>query len=340
MLHRLRCPNRILIGDLRERGMPRVSVIVPTYNSARFLGRALKSALAQTYDDREVFVVDDGSTDGTREVVARYGGKIQYLYQPNRGPAAARNLALSRAGGELIAYLDADDMWYPQKLEKQVAFLDGNKQYGLVHSEMDIIDEEDHIIHRRFNQTTGRDITQGFCAMRLLHRGHIQTVTVIVRREWVDRVGGFDERLKGNEDYLHWLLLAIGGAEFGYINEPLAMYRWTKESLSRSPQSHHEDLIRMLNILLEEKFLVRRLGPEAVEIVRHRLPGLGLELAYIERIEGRADLARRRLLGLIREWPMRAELYLELMKACIPPVVMKRLRILKARCLADVVFSN
>ena len=100
--------------------MPRVSAIVPTFNSAQFLGRSISSALAQSYTDYEVIVVDDGSTDETREVVAQFGDRVRCLYQPNRGPSAVRNLALSVANGELIAYLDADDVWYPHKLERQV----------------------------------------------------------------------------------------------------------------------------------------------------------------------------------------------------------------------------
>jgi glycosyltransferase involved in cell wall biosynthesis len=117
--------------------MPRVSVIIPTFNCARFLGRAIETALTQTYRDYELIVVDDGSTDETREVVASFGSKLRYLYQPNGGVYSARNLALSSANGELVAYLDADDMWYPHKLDTQVAFLDAHKECGLVHSDPD-----------------------------------------------------------------------------------------------------------------------------------------------------------------------------------------------------------
>jgi glycosyltransferase involved in cell wall biosynthesis len=312
--------------------MPRVSIIVPTFNCARFLGRALNSALAQTYEDHEVIVVDDGSTDETQELVARYGGKVRYLYQHNRGPASARNLALTNASGEFVAYLDADDMWYPQKLEKQIPFLDAHKECGLVHSDFSVIDEKDNLIHRQFTQETRREFPQGLCAIDLLRRLNIQTVTVVVRRQCVEQVGRFDERLKGREDYLQCILLATEGAAFGYIDEPLAMYRWTKGSLSRSPRSHCEDLIRMLEILLEEKLIGRRLGPEAAEIIRDRLVVVGLELAYLERADGRTNEARRRVLGLIREWPLRAKLYVELVKACVPAALRKRLLMLKEYC--------
>jgi glycosyltransferase involved in cell wall biosynthesis len=96
--------------------MPRVSVVIPTYNCAKFLGRTIDSALRQTYRDFEIIVVDDGSTDGTQALVAAYEESVRYVYQTNQGASAARNAALSRASGELIAYLDADDLWRPDKL--------------------------------------------------------------------------------------------------------------------------------------------------------------------------------------------------------------------------------
>src|SRR5678815_4002115 len=113
--------------------MPRVSVIIPTFNCARFLCQAINSALSQTYTDYEIIVVDDGSTDETGNLITQYGSKIVYLYQSNGGVSSARNLALSRSSGEFIAYLDADDLWYPKKKKKQVAFLDSHKECGFVH---------------------------------------------------------------------------------------------------------------------------------------------------------------------------------------------------------------
>ena len=99
--------------------MPRVSVVIPTYNCAKFLGRTIDSALRQTYRDFEIIVVDDGSTDGTQALVAAYEESVRYVYQTNQGASAARNAALSRASGEFIAYLDADDLWRPDKLSRQ-----------------------------------------------------------------------------------------------------------------------------------------------------------------------------------------------------------------------------
>ncbi|MCS6319465.1 MAG: glycosyltransferase family 2 protein, partial [Nitrospira sp.] len=116
--------------------MPRVSVVIPTYNCARFLGQTIDSALRQAYRDFEIIVVDDGSTDDTQQVVAGYGKTIRYVYQANQGASAARNVALSIASGEFIAYLVADDLWIADKLSRQVEYLDAHPACGFLHTEV------------------------------------------------------------------------------------------------------------------------------------------------------------------------------------------------------------
>jgi glycosyltransferase involved in cell wall biosynthesis len=286
----------------------------------------LRSALEQTYTNYEIILADDGSTDDTRDVVMSYSPKVRYMYQPNRGLSAARNLALSAATGDLIAYLDADDMWYPQKLEKQVRFLDENPHCGLVHTDVDVIDDDGQVVRRRFNHTPPREVPQGHCLLELLRLSHMQVLTVLVRHELVRKAGFFDERLRGVQDYFQWILVAMEGQTFGYIDEPLALYRWRAGSLSSSTRRTHEDLVTMFHILLTEKALERRCGPEAVQIVRGRLYELSRELAYLDRLEGETGRARRRLVGLIKEWPRRLALYSDLLKACISPALAARLR--------------
>jgi glycosyltransferase involved in cell wall biosynthesis len=298
--------------------MPRVSVIIPTFNCARFLDRAIASALEQTYTDYEIIVADDGSTDDTRDIVARIGNKTRYFFQPNGGLSSARNLGLSKANGEFIAYLDADDMWYPHKLESQVAFLDAHGECGLVHSDVTVIDESDQIIHRRFNQETGRTVPNGHCLMDLLRRCHINATTVLERRRNIELIGGFDERLKSLEDYLHWIRVAMEGLAVGYINEPLAMYRWRAASLSSNRRGMAEARATMLEILLERSDLPLRCGQEAAEIVQEQLFNVQRDLAYLDRINGRMNAARRRLLGLVKGSPLRTGPFVDLVKCYIP----------------------
>src|SRR5947209_13220762 len=105
-----------------------VSVIIPTYNHGRFIADAIESVLAQTYPVSEIIVVDDGSTDETQEVVEKFGEKVRYIEQANAGVSAARNTGIENSDGDLVAFLDADDTWLPEKIEKQVAKFGADKQ--------------------------------------------------------------------------------------------------------------------------------------------------------------------------------------------------------------------
>ena len=301
--------------------MPRVSVIIPTYNCAAFLKRSIGSVFAQTYKDYEILVADDGSTDDTKDVVERFFPEVTYLYQKNRGVSAARNHAVAEGSGELIAYLDADDMWYPKKLERQVAYMDEHHECGIVHSEISVIDEEDRIVHLRFNEETKRTVPQGHCLYDLLKQNHIQTLTVIERRQSFEGAGAFDERLPVAQDYLHWVMIAAEGYTVGYLPEPLGKYRWRAGSLMGSKLRLLEDYVRICDILLEEREIEDRHGVEAAAILRRRSYEMQLELAYLDRTEGRRNSASRRLAGLIKEQPCRLELYVELLKAYLGPAL-------------------
>ena len=298
--------------------MPRVSIIIPTYNCARYIGRALDSVCAQTYKDYEILLVDDGSTDDTKDVSMQYGRKVTYLYQQNRGVSAARNHAILKANGELFAYLDADDMWYPEKLERQVAFLDVHQECGMVHSEMSVINEQDEILHLRFYEETKRSVPQGYCVQQLLMRCHIQPLTVLERRSSFDRVGGFDERLLVAEDYLHWIMIAAEGQALGYMAEPLGKYRWRTGSLIGKRPRLLEHYLRICDILLYEKPIASRHGAECADILRARSYKVQRELAYLDRVEGRNESARRHLASLIKKWPSQFELYVDLLKTYLP----------------------
>src|SRR5262245_55236073 len=117
-----------------------VSVIIPTYNSARFLPDAIGSVLAQTFCDFEVIVIDDGSTDDTETVVARYGAAVRCIHQPNSGVAVARNRGIEEARGRYVAFLDADDTWFPHKLERQVSALDNHAQHRACYTAFTVVD--------------------------------------------------------------------------------------------------------------------------------------------------------------------------------------------------------
>jgi glycosyltransferase involved in cell wall biosynthesis len=126
--------------------MPQVSVIIPTFNNAQYIGEALNSVFSQDYDAYEVIVVDDGSTDDTQQTLKPYLDRIRFIYQSNAGSAAARNTGLTLAQGEFIVFLDADDFLLPGKLKQQVAYLTLKPQLGIVHSGWRIVSETGAII--------------------------------------------------------------------------------------------------------------------------------------------------------------------------------------------------
>ena len=142
---------------------PLVSVIIPSYNAARYVAEAVASALAQTYQPLEIILINDGSTDDTEEVILPYVGKVRYFYQPNRGLSVTRNRAIALARGELIAFLDADDVWLPEKLARQVDCLTQNPRVGLVHTNYVKLYADTGI---RLPRNTP-DITDGRCYTRL-----------------------------------------------------------------------------------------------------------------------------------------------------------------------------
>lgn len=180
--------------------MPYVSVIIPTYNRAPVLERAVRSVLGQTFRDFELIVVDDGSQDATPELLNRYDGKLRAIVQENRGVSAARNAGLAVAGGELAAFLDSDDEWLPEKLSRQVAAFE--KQGG------DFVCHTDEIWVRDGKEVPQKNIHRkqgGRFFDRALERCLISPSAVMISRELLDRIGWFDESLPAAEDYDLWL---------------------------------------------------------------------------------------------------------------------------------------
>jgi glycosyltransferase involved in cell wall biosynthesis len=200
---------------------PLVSVIIPTYNYGRFVAEAVESALAQTYRTIEVIVVDDGSTDGTQAVLSRFAGRIRYLFQENRGLSAARNRGIGAARGEFLGFLDADDLWDPTKIAKQVTLIERSPQVGAVYCE--------HIqLHVPSGETKLRRCLpelRGDIHRALLELKGIGTPScVLIRRACFDKVGLFDEELRSVEDWEMWVRVSRH-FEFDYVPEPLVTYR-------------------------------------------------------------------------------------------------------------------
>jgi glycosyltransferase involved in cell wall biosynthesis len=202
----------------------RISVVVPAYNAARFLPRCIQSVRAQTLKPDEIIVIDDGSTDNTSAVAAGLGAKVITL--ANGGVAAARNTGIRNASGEWVALLDADDMWYPEKLERQAAL--AQPEVVLIYTGIKLFDE---MGFREENPAADADT-----ARRMMrYRNSIPTSSVLVRRETVLKAGGFREDISTCEDWDLWMRLVSFG-QFAAITEPLTYYYVYPQSLSASPE--------------------------------------------------------------------------------------------------------
>jgi glycosyltransferase involved in cell wall biosynthesis len=197
----------------------KVNVIIPTYNRAELLREAIESVLAQAYQDSELLVVDDGSTDRTRELVAVYGKRVTYIFQENRGVSSARNLGIRASTGELIAFLDSDDLWLPEKLEQQVTIMDQHPELQLCHT-------EEIWIRRglRVNPKKKHKKYSGYIFQYCLPLCVISPSSVLIRRTLFDKVGYFDEHLPACEDYDLWLRIT---KEYPvhFIEKPLLIKR-------------------------------------------------------------------------------------------------------------------
>jgi len=193
-----------------------VSVVIPTYNRARFLAAAVASVRAQTCPCLEIVIVDDGSTDDTPAVVATLGTGIRYVAQANAGPAAARNRGIREARGDLVAFLDTDDRWFPEKIALQVEILRRQPSVALVCADMSIEDEagagsvDSNFLQRGlqafFAELEGRPIPDA--PRRLMQVNFINTSTVLARRAVLLELRGFDTRLRYGEDLEFWLRIA------------------------------------------------------------------------------------------------------------------------------------
>lgn len=207
---------------------PLVSVVIPCYNSERYVAQTVESVLAQTYPAIEIIVVDDGSTDATPRVLESYRTRITYLRQANRGPAAARNAGLRVASGAYLLFLDSDDLLTPTSVAVKAAFLEQRPQYGLVYSAWQQINQDGTRVLGEV-----RPARQGQVLTALLRREFFFFPgAALIRRACLDAVGAFDETAYGTEDADLWIRLARAGYAFGYIDEPLFIYRFHDASIT------------------------------------------------------------------------------------------------------------
>lgn len=229
--------------------MQNVSVVLTCYNGARWISGAIESILAQTYEDFELLVIDDGSKDNSKDMVASYlcDERVRYIYQENRGFSAAVNKGIKESSGDLIGFIGQDDLWMPDKLELQLKYLREHKDVDLVHSNYCSIDSEGRIVGVRDVKVPSFSSRKKVIEHLLLNN-FIGFETALVKRKCFDEVGFFDERMVGYSDHDMWLRVA-GNFNIGYLDLPLVKKRQHEFQLSK---------VRVEAVLKDEFLMVKK----------------------------------------------------------------------------------
>jgi hypothetical protein len=253
---------------LRGQSTPLVTVVIPTYNYAHFLIETLESALAQTYSNFEVIVVDDGSTDDTRKRLDPYRDRIRYIYQENQGLSAARNTGIRAARGDLIALLDSDDLWHPRKLEIQVDHMRGHPESGLFVSDD---------VARFYGKSTGSNdiggkpkswaVIDGSLPLKaspvsieeIVISPPFSSCGVLIRKECFETVGYFDTSLRSCEDRDMWIRIA---SRYPVVRLQLPLW-WYRQ--------HSGSMITIPDLMEAMELRVLRNSFGRIDVLRHRV---------------------------------------------------------------------
>jgi glycosyltransferase involved in cell wall biosynthesis len=291
--------------------MPRVSVIIPVYNGAASVGAAIESVLAQTFTDYEIVCVDDGSSDASLEVLSRFEPRVRVLRQANQGPSAARNLGVRNSTGALIGFLDADDLWHPEFLQRTVALLDREPACVMVYTDLAIADSTGRDLHARLIGDRAVPTVEDM----LERLWPILPSSVLIRRSAYERAGGFPEALRAFEDVYFWLLVREVG-EFRYLPEPLATWRFSLFPDPLKPGGGQEEAGRVFELMVRRRY--GRSGHLHV-VGRRRAPRSILGFIALAALrEGDRRRARAALLRALRFDPFRIKNYLRLARTFLP----------------------
>lgn len=228
--------------------IPRVSVVLPTYNRARYLEGAVQSVLNQTFQDFELIVLDDGSTDNTAEILEQYrkDERIHCSFEVHRGASLARNKGIEKARAQYVAFLDSDDLWFPDKLERQVTFLNEHPEIAFVHGSVEMMDMKGQFLREetgrlralyRKAQKRGEDYTG------LSEAALIFSSAAVFRKSCLEQAGCFDPALNSLEDLDLYLRITFERGQIGFLGDPpAARYRYRGSISHSNPTNNHSYL--------------------------------------------------------------------------------------------------
>lgn len=219
--------------------LPLVSIIIPTYKRTDFLKLTLESIQQQTFQDFEVLVIDDGTTDDSNLELCKLFEKVRYFkIQNSGGPSKPRNLGIKHAIGNYIAFVDDDDLWLSNKLEKQVEIFEKNLDFGVVHGCCNVIDENGFLQNRIIGRPGTPEIKHGDVSMRMIGNWTVMMPTSFVRREVIEEVGLFNEEMPpAGEDMEFWSRCSFA-TKFYYLDEPLVEYRIHPRNISNNLRNY------------------------------------------------------------------------------------------------------
>lgn len=292
---------------------PKVSVVIPTYNSEQFIRQTIDSVFNQSYHDFEVIVVDDGSSDRIDRIISSYGSRLTYIRKKNEGISVARNTGIAQAQGEYIAFIDHDDIWLPEKLEEQMALLEDNKAIGLCFSDAYIISEGGERSRNLFKICPPHS---GIVFKQLLQENFIPVLTVVVKKEVFKKIGLFNPHYKIAEDWDLFLRITKQ-YPVAFINRPLAEYRVHKRSFSRQRGLICLESIEIINKYIEtvDKTTAKRL--------KMKKRNFRLEAGMVYLCSGMKDVSRDYFLANVREEPLSFYYYTGLLVTYLPNIFIK-----------------
>ncbi len=290
--------------------MPKVSVVVPVYNGDRYLKEALDSVFAQTFLDFEVICVDDGSIDGSAALLKDYGQQVEVISQANAGGCAARNAGVQRSMAPYIAFLDQDDRWYPHKLERQVAAIEGASDAVLVLCNSDRMDAEGRLL--QVGATSAERATMHRSPLgRLMEEDQLLSSAVLVRRDAFIRAGMYDTQLHGFEDFDLCARLKQQG-RFLFLEESGMCYRVHGGGQSRSGglrviRSRERFLLRMRELYAGDR--------AKQELIREMLAECYSDWGMNEVRAANQGEGRQMLLRSLRQNPRKLRTYSRLLRS-------------------------
>ncbi|MBW2937714.1 glycosyltransferase family 2 protein [Aureisphaera sp. CAU 1614] len=257
--------------------MPLVSIIIPTYNRPEMLRLTLDSLGKQTFLDYEIIVVDDGTANNLNKLLCEQYNQVYYFKIENSGgPSKPRNFGIKKSKGKYLAFVDDDDLWLPQKLEKQVAILEDHPNYGIVHCPCKVINTLGEETSEIIGKPKDEQLKHGDVSLKMIGRFTLMTSSVLIRKTVVDAVGNFNEQMPQVGEDTHFWTRCSFNTKFYYLSEPLVLYR-IHDSMSKRLKGKYFELPYYLNEVLNETYRKGQLSKSQYLQLRNNIIGRQLK---------------------------------------------------------------